>query len=193
MSPPGDLETMFTRLQNLSLTSSLPSTTSLPDPCMYEYLAASSDSQFIYFTRISQATGTGTGTTTTTPAPTPTTPTNRAIGNDDNNVNDDDDDDDDKDAYYVPFFTDNFHTLLHEIANYFELPHGVADIRSLSVKAEGTECDGTFTELELGLDGICGEAMWEEAKRRLGDMGFGNKAPESGMQMGEGVVLIVQL
>ena len=161
---PSDLETLFTRLHNLSLTSSLPSTTSLPDPSMYEYLAASSDSQFIYFTRLSQASG-GAEAATADPG----------------------------EEYYVPFFTDNFHTLLHEIANYFELPRGVADIRSLSVRAEGTECDGTFTELELGLDAISEEPMWEDAKRRLGEMGFGNKAPEGGMQMGEGVVVVVQL
>lgn len=140
---------------------------------MYEYLAASSDSQFIYFTRLSQASG---GVEAATAAATAAAAAA-----------------DPGEEYYVPFFTDNFHTLLHEIANYFELPRGVADIRSLSVRAEGTECDGTFTELELGLDAISEEPMWEDAKRRLGEMGFGNKAPEGGMQMGEGVVVVVQL
>lgn len=154
-----DINTLFSRLQNLSLTSSLPAT--LPDISYYDFLASSSDSQFIYFTRLSRP-------------PPNTTET-------------------DDPTFYVPFFTDNFHTLLHEIANYYELRNGVADIKGLSVKAEGTESDGRFAELELGLDGIKEEGKWNEAKKKLGEMGFGNKVPAGGIQMGEAVVIIVEV
>lgn len=63
----------------------------------------------------------------------------------------------------------------------------------MSIKAEGTESDGKFTELELGLDGIREEGKWEEAKKRLGEMGFGNKIPEGDVQMGEAIVVVVDL
>lgn len=159
MSGAVDFNSLSSRLQNLSLTSSLPAT--LPDISYYDYLASSSDSQFIYFTRL-------------------TRPPSGSSDTEDQ-------------AYYIPFFTDNFHTLLHEIANYYELPNGVADIRGLSVKAEGTESDGKFAELELGLDGIKEESGWEVAKKRLGEMGFGNKVPEGGVQMGEAVVVVVEV
>lgn len=154
-----DINTLFSRLQNLSLTSSLPAT--LPDISYYDFLASSSDSQFIYFTRLSRVPQNSTET--------------------------------DGQTFYVPFFTDNFHTLLHEIANYYELRNGVADIKGLSVKAEGTESDGKFAELELGLDGINEEGKWDAAKKKLGEMGFGNKVPVGGMQMGEAVVVVVEV
>lgn len=153
-----DINTLFSRLQNLSLTSSLPAT--LPDISYYDFLASYSDSQFIYFTRLSRV------------------PPGTAEADDQ--------------TFYVPFFTDNFHTLLHEIANYYELRNGVADIKGLSVKAEGTESDGKFAELELGLDGIREEAEWDEAKKKLREMGFGTEA-SGGMQMGEAVVVVVEV
>ena len=69
----------------------------------------------------------------------------------------------------------------------------MADIKGLSVKAEGTESDGKFAELELGLDGINEEGKWDAAKKKLGEMGFGNKVPVGGMQMGEAVVVVVEV
>ena len=152
-----DLTTIFSRLQQLSLTSSLPAI--LPDISYYEYLALASDSQFIYFTRLSR-----------------------------NHPQDPEDQ-----QFYIPFFTDNFHTLLHEIANYYELDHGVDDIKALTIKAEGTESDGRFAELDLGFDGIKGAEDWEAAKKRLGEMGFGNKVEKGQAQMGEAIVLVVEL
>ncbi|KAF8462949.1 hypothetical protein BDZ91DRAFT_784285 [Kalaharituber pfeilii] len=157
-----DFNTLFSRLQQLSLTSSLPAT--LPDPSLYDYLAAASDSQFIYFTRLSRST--------------PSSSLEQDL---------------DEQQYYVPFFTDNFHTLLHEIANYYELENGVGDIKGLSLKAEGTESDGKFTELDLGLDGIRAPEQWELAKVRLGEMGFGSKTAEGTVQMGEGIVVVVDV
>ena len=152
-----DIDSIFSRLERLSLTSSLP--TALPDFSHYDLLAAASNSQFIYFTRLSQD-------------PTPNT---------------------EEQQYYVPFFTDNFHTLLHEIANYNDLKGGVGDIKGLSLKMEGTEVNGGFTELDLGLNGISSGEEWERALGKLKEMGFGNNPPAEGPDMGEGVVVVVEL
>lgn len=93
---------------------------------------------------------------------------------------------------YVPFFTDHYHSLLHEMAYYYELPNRVADIKALHVRGLGSEVDGSPVELDLGLEGIDGVEKWEAAKKWLAEMGFG-AGENGGGGMGEEVVVVIEV